>query len=133
MISSENEAETLAQLIAQEPIFHRFEHLQGRAPMRADFEALAAPDFFEIGASGRLYTRDFVLQTLEERHRNPTAEPDRWRTRDFRLLPVCPGTWIVSYMLEQELSSGLRTTRRSTLWRHTPEGWQIRFHQGTPA
>lgn len=125
--------EVLAQLTALEPIFHRFEHLAGRTPSRADLEAMTAPDFFEIGASGRLYTRDHILQTLEERFRSPFAEPDLWNASDFRLLQISPDTWLLSYHLEQQLSSGPRPSRRTTLWRHTPQGWQILFHQGTLA
>ncbi|HEY0161985.1 MAG TPA: DUF4440 domain-containing protein [Edaphobacter sp.] len=123
--------EVLSQLIKLEPIFHRFEHLQGRAPNRSDFASLAAPEFFEIGASGRLYTRDFILDTLEERFRNPSPAPDLWSTSDFRLLRLGSNTWLLNYLLEQELPSSLRTTRRSTIWRKSLDDWQILFHQGT--
>jgi len=125
------ETEILAQLTALEPIFHRFEHLEGRAPTRADLETMTAPSFFEIGASGRIYTRDFILQTVEERFRNPSPLPDLWNTTDFQLLQLSPDTWLLSYLLEQSLPSGPRLSRRSTLWRRTPPGWQILFHQGT--
>jgi hypothetical protein len=129
---SDTEKDILAQLTTREPIFHRFEHLEGRPPTRADFEAMTAPGFFEIGASGRLYTREFILQTLEERHRVPRSEPDLWRTSDFHLLRLSSETWLLSYLLEQQLSSGPRLTRRSTLWQQSPGGWKILFHQGTP-
>jgi len=129
-MASDN-AEVFAQLTALEPIFHRFEHLQGRSPKRADFEAMTSPDYFEIGASGRLYTREFVLQVLEERHRSPLAEPDDWGASDLRLLSVSADTWLLTYLLEQRLSNGLRISRRSTLWRRTSDGWLILFHQGT--
>ncbi len=53
------------QLAALEPIFHRPE--LGTA--RADFERMMAADYREVGASGRVYARDYVLEVLEERHR----------------------------------------------------------------
>jgi len=131
MTSPETEDEVLNQLTSLEPIFHRFEHLQGRTPTRSDFEAMTSPGFFEIGASGRLYSRDFILHTLETRYSNPNPHPDLWSTRDFQLLPLGPGTWLLHYLLEQTLPEGQRLTRRTTIWRQQPEGWQILFHQGT--
>ena len=47
----------LAQLMRLEPIFHRTEH----GTTRADFEQMTAEDFWEVGASGRQYSRGFVL------------------------------------------------------------------------
>jgi len=91
-----------------------------------------APGFFEIGASGRLYSREFVLQTLEQRSRNPSfMEEERWKTSDFRLLRLGPETWLLSYLLDQNLPTGHRLSRRTTLWRQTSGGWQVIFHQGT--
>jgi hypothetical protein len=132
-MAAETEIDILAQLTAREPIFHRLEHLEGRLPTRADFEVMAAPGFFEIGASGRVYTRDFILDTLEQRHRTPGSEPDLWNASDFRLRRLSTDTWLISYLLEQQLPSGPRLTRRSTLWQQTSRGWQILFHQGTLA
>lgn len=123
--------EILAQLIANEPIFHRLEHLDGRSPTRADFEAMTAPDFFEIGASGRIYTRDFVLDTLEARYSNPAYTDDPWDTNGFQLRQLSADTFLLTYTLIQHKPAGDRTTRRTTLWQQTPSGWQILFHQGT--
>jgi hypothetical protein len=49
----------LEELQAREPIFHRPE--LGTTP--SDFTAQMAEDFWEIGASGRRYSRAFVLAT----------------------------------------------------------------------
>ena len=54
----------LEELIKREPIFHRPEF----GTTRADFEKMMSPDFWEIGASGRRYSRAFVLDELERRH-----------------------------------------------------------------
>jgi len=36
-----------------------------------------------------------------------------------------------NYLFTYTLIQGERVTRRSTIWRRNPEGWQILFHQGT--
>jgi hypothetical protein len=35
------------------------------------------------------------------------------------------------YLLTYTLFQGVRTTRRSTIWERTSDGWQALFHQGT--
>lgn len=57
----------LAELMAREPIFHRLE----LGTSRADFEAQTAEDFWEVGASGRVYDRETVWATLRERYADP--------------------------------------------------------------
>lgn len=128
---AEIDADILSQLILLEPIFHRFEDLSGRSPTRADIDCMMAPEFFEIGASGRLYSRDFIIQTLEERFRMPEPQPDRFRASEFHLLRVSAEAWLLSYMLRQEIADAPRISRRTTLWKKTAEGWKILFHQGT--
>jgi hypothetical protein len=50
----------LDELRQREPIFHR-------AELGNDFAAMTDPEFWEVGASGRRYSREFILQTLDER------------------------------------------------------------------
>lgn len=114
--------EILAELASREPIFHRPEF----GTTRADFERMTAPDFWEVGASGRRYSREFVLDTLEERYRHPVAEV--WETADFACRELAPDVYLLTYTLLQE---GTRKTRRSTIWQRTPDGWKIVYHQGT--
>ncbi|HEU4636556.1 MAG TPA: hypothetical protein VFS41_10285, partial [Edaphobacter sp.] len=94
------DADILSQLIALEPIFHRFEHLPERSPRRADFVSMMAAGFFEIGASGRLYSRDFILEVLEERFTASAPPPDVWQTSEFRLLQISSDTWLLTYLLQ---------------------------------
>jgi hypothetical protein len=42
---------------------------------------MTAEDFFEIGASGRIYRRDFAISNLPERYKQP--ERHDWPCRDF--------------------------------------------------
>lgn len=114
-------APILAELVRREPIFHRLE----LGTTREDFEAQTAPDFWEIGASGRAYSREFVWATLARRY--AAAEPDPWETDHFHCRELAPDTYLLTYVLRQ----GERTTRRVTIWHRATTGWRILFHQGT--
>jgi hypothetical protein len=112
----------LEELRAREPIFHRPEH----GTTRADFEAMTDLAFWEVGASGRRYSRDFVLSELEKRYAIGVPEDD-WKAEDFRCQPLAADTYLLTYTLFQ----GERVTRRSTIWRRGEDGWKIVYHQGT--
>ncbi len=112
----------LAELSSREPIFHRPE--LGKS--RADFEKMTTDDFWEVGASGRCYSRAFVLDELEKRYSAPHA--DTWETKDFRCRRLAPEVYLLTYILLQD---GERRTRRSTIWERNSEGWKIIYHQGT--
>ncbi len=96
----------------------------------ADFARRTAADYWEVGASGRRYGRDFILQTLAD---SPpvNATTARWRASGhaLRQLSTTPGA--ETYLLTYSLRQSDRLTRRSTLWQRTPTGWQILYHQGT--
>ena len=113
--------DVLKELIQREPIFHRPEF----GTTRADFERMTENTFWEVGASGRRYSREFVLDTLEKRYANQAE--DTWQTHDFHCLEIAVDNYLLTYTLIQ----GVRVTRRSTIWRRTPRGWKIVYHQGT--
>lgn len=121
-MTDENAEEILAALKAREPIFHRPELGTGRQ----DFEAMIDPDFWEVGASGRVYSRQFVLDTLERRHAAGPVK-DEWRVEDCAYREVGPQTYLFTYQLHQ----GERISRRATLWRRGGDGWKALYHQGT--
>ncbi len=110
-----------AELMQREPLFHRAEF----GTTRADYEKMTVPGFWEIGASGRRYSREYILDVLEERNRNPTDDP--WKVEDFDLIEIAPGNFLATYTLIQDA----RVTRRATLWRRGTKGWQAVYHQGT--
>jgi hypothetical protein len=96
-----------------------------RAETRFDrdhMERTLAPDFFEIGCSGRTYTRDETLAALPEEIQ--TTLP----LGDFRVHPITERVVQVTYTSEE---GDVRTCRRSSIWVATAQGWQLRFHQGT--
>jgi hypothetical protein len=110
------------QLFAREPIFHRPE----LGTSQADFEAMMAPEFWEVGASGKAYTREYVLEVLKQRQRTAITE-EQLEISEFCCQRVSQDHYLVTYLLDQ---SG-RKSRRVTLWRNTDDGWKIVYHQGT--
>lgn len=111
----------LEELKRREPVFHRPEF----AGSRAALVEMTAEDFWEIGASGRRYSRDYVLQTLAAREEDPVE--DHWQTADFHCRELARDVYLLTYTL---LQAG-RTTRRASLWQRSGAGWKIVFHQGT--
>ena len=114
------ESEALEALRAREPIFHRPE----LGTSRAHFERMTDEAFWEVGASGRIYDRDFVLANLERRYADP--HDDEWEVSGFDCRALAETVFLVTYLLKQ----GTRLSRRSTLWRHA-DGWRAIYHQGT--
>ena len=110
-----------AELAAREPLFHRPEF----GTTRQDFDQMMVEEFWEVGASGQVYSRAFVLDTLEQRHRGPVMED--LEVTNFGCQPLAAGLFLATYTLNQ---SG-RVSRRASLWRQTPVGWQVVYHQGT--
>lgn len=112
----------LEELQAREPIFHRPEF----GTRRTDFERMMATDFREVGASGRQYSRQVVLDELQRRHAAP--HEDVWETSDFHGQRLAPDLFLLIYTLLQDK---IRRTRRTTIWHRARDGWKIVFHQGT--
>ena len=112
----------LEELIKREPIFHHPEY----GTTRHDFEHMTDEGFWEVGASGRRYSRAYVIDTLVERHSKPHA--DVWEARDFHCAELAQNIYLVTYALVQD---GSRVSRRSTIWRRAEDEWKIVYHQGT--
>ena len=115
--------EALEELKKREPIFHREEF--GRT--RSDFENMMDKDFWEVGASGNIYTKNYVLDTLEDRYAKPYEEV--WQAKDFKCKSLSENVYLLTYTLIQNNN---RVTRRSTIWKYEDnQGWKIVYHQGT--
>ncbi|HEY6447291.1 MAG TPA: DUF4440 domain-containing protein [Acidobacteriaceae bacterium] len=115
-------ATILKELRRLEPIFHT----SAFGATIEQLDARMASGYFEIGASGRRYSRAFILKTLESRPPVDAAEAG-WERADFAVQALGPDTFHVTYRLRQ----GHRITRRSTIWRRNGGAWQILYHQGT--
>ena len=92
---------------------------------RKRMEMLLHPDFVEFGRSGTRYTRVDVLRKFAD------AELPSIQYRNFDLTILSDGVALLTYLSAG--AHGKPKTLRSSLWVRTKLGWQIRFHQGTPA
>ncbi len=116
-------AEVLEELKKREPIFHRKEF--GRT--RSDFENMMDKDFWEVGASGNIYTKNYVLDILEDRYNKHYEEI--WKTKNFKCIALSEGVYLLTYTLIQDNN---RVTQRSTIWKYEGyQDWKIVYHQGT--
>jgi hypothetical protein len=114
--------QVLEELSSREPIFHTKRFGRGLE----DFERGTAPDFWEVGASGRRYSREFIL-AMRRKDALVDADEVGWKASGFGLRRLGPDCFLVTYTLDQ---SG-RLTRRATIWERTEDGWRLVYHQGT--
>ena len=92
----------------------------------ASLENSTVGDFWEVGASGRCYSRSFVMGELERRLENPSL--NAWTYSDPHCRQLALDVFLLSYSLVQDNG---RLTRRSTIWQRFSDGWKMVFHQGT--
>lgn len=114
----------LIELSNREPIFH---HPVKFGTTKTNIEAQMCDEFWEVGASGNVYTRQDIITTLLERYADPTHN-DVWKTSDFVLTKISVDTYLLTYTLIQNLD---RHTRRATIWKRINGNWKILYHQGT--
>ena len=110
------------EISKREPIFHT----PAFGMTGAERERSMASGYWEIGASGRRYSRKFILRYMEEISPIDAAVAG-WTSCDHGLRRLGPETYLFTYTLWQ----GERQTRRATIWQSTIDGWQILYHQGT--
>lgn len=111
----------LEELQTLEPLFHA-----ACADASADkFAQLVAPQFWEIGASGKRYSRAFALNTLFERQE--PVDATTWQTDGWHLSEAGTDNYLLTYTLHQPG----RITRRLSVWQRAQTGWQVIYHQGT--
>ncbi|MCB2177064.1 MAG: DUF4440 domain-containing protein [Actinomycetales bacterium] len=117
-----DEDSVLAELTSLEPLFH--------APggmTRAEYEALTAPDFAEVGASGRRYDREVIWAVLAERFASGEPEP-AFELTQAAVRRLAPRVWVLTY----DLLFGGRRSRRVSIWERVGARWRVVYHQGTP-
>jgi hypothetical protein len=66
-VTAPEHLEILNQLIQYEPIFHHPEF----GTTRQDFENMTDAAFWEVGASGRRYSREYVITEVLKRYEDP--------------------------------------------------------------
>ncbi|SDL70482.1 ribonuclease HI family protein [Arthrobacter sp. ok362] len=124
---SELEEEPAVALAAASPeaVVESLERELLRPETRADLGrtgVLLHPDFTEIGSSGRIWTRDAMMMSLED---NPGGPVELELLGTDRLGEK---TMLLTYRSHTREGSALR----SSLWILEGAQWRLRFHQGTP-
>ena len=96
-----------------------------RPDVRSDIGRIGVllhPEFTEIGRSGRIWTRDALMMSLEESPGGP---------RELEMI----GTERIgadAILLTYRSHSRAGTALCSSLWVLDSGQWRLRFHQGTP-
>jgi hypothetical protein len=90
---------------------------------------LLADDFVEFGASGRVWSRDQIVELLATEDFHPPA------MEEFQCCLVAPAVALVTYRtVRADAQTGTHAaTLRSSIWMERDGEWKMRFHQGTPA
>ena len=86
---------------------------------------LLAPDFVEIGASGRRWDLDSTVAML--RDESGEEDDDLIRMDKLAARELAPGVVQVFW----DSDRGGRRARRTSIWREQGGGWQQVYHQGT--
>ena len=87
---------------------------------RDEVERMLDPAFCEIGSSGRLWTREEMLDAIG----GFESSTVRVVATNLAGRRVADDTVLITYETPG--------TRRSSLWRHDGSAWRVLFHQGTP-
>jgi hypothetical protein len=105
-------------------------HHPGVPCSRERLEQLLHPDFHEVGRSGRPYDRETVIRYLAAQ----LAPPDV-QAFGHRLHVLAPDCVLLTFRSHQRAGDGRVTNEalRSSIWRLGDPGWQLYYHQGTPA
>ena len=89
---------------------------------RAAVEQLLDPAFTELGASGRVWDRQAVIEALSE-------EPgERAEVQGLAAEHLARDVVLVTYRARTPARSSLR----ASVWVRHGDAWRVRFHQGTP-
>ena len=95
----------------------------------AQLDNLLAPDFTEIGRTGKLYSREQTIAgLLEETGKDiPPVRAENFVTRW-----LSGNVILLTYDTRHPSAHDPRPTRRSSIWKQKNQNWQLLFHQGTP-
>lgn len=87
---------------------------------------LLAGDFFEFGRSGRVWYRKDTLTTV------PKKKDTAFGLPEFHIRLLDNNIAQITYDSAFTYDGIVEHTHRSSIWSRTINGWELRFHQGTP-
>lgn len=89
-------------------------------------EGVLAADFFEFGRSGRACSRQECLDI-------PAGEiAIELPLPNLKFRALCDDIVQVTYRSIVQAEGETLSALRSSIWHRTDDGWQLKFHQGTP-
>jgi hypothetical protein len=86
--------------------------------------SLLHEEFREFGASGTVWDRPAIVASLASDPGGPTAEAE-----DLMAVQLADDVVLVTYRARRPD----RRSLRSSVWVRGAGGWEVLFHQGTPA
>ena len=94
---------------------------------------LLSDDFVEFGSSGGVFSKQQVIEALEQE--GPPDPTFHLSLVDFIARRLASDVVLVTYRITREEGPGTRqeSSLRSSIWKLIEGRWQMVFHQGTPA
>lgn len=87
---------------------------------------LIADNFIEFGSSGKVYTKQQVIEALDK------EMPDKITIENFTCTELSMEIALVTYHSTRHKQDGDKIfCLRSSVWKLFDDGWKIIFHQGT--
>jgi hypothetical protein len=115
-------SEVLQELRELEPLFHH-----PRPGMTSsDLAPMLSSDFWRVGASGVVYTRQHTLEVLDQRF-NDGSPLAPWSVSEEVVRRLADQTFLYTYVLDFQG----RSTRRATIWTRYGSSWRATYHQAT--
>ena len=93
---------------------------------QAYMKRILSPEFVEFGRSGRVNGREETLSATS--HDIRCTIP----LKHFAAYCIEANVFLVTYVSEIFSEGDVLRANKSSVWIKTPQGWQLRFHQGTP-
>ena len=90
---------------------------------------LLHPLFFEVGKSGKQYTREHVIEHLLTAPNEAVVE-----ATDYSISIMTKDCALLTYQSSHRVDGSplVQLVHRSSLWVKVSEQWQLFYHQGTP-
>ncbi|MEH0758845.1 nuclear transport factor 2 family protein [Vibrio sp. 16] len=113
-------------LIEQEVALHQYEIRQNRH----EIARLIHPSFKEVGKSGTSFDYADILEMMG----NEKPCLGHIHSQDFETIQLEPSIQLLLYKTAwiDKLGTKGHYAKRSSIWVFTGEGWQLKYHQGTP-
>lgn len=110
-------------------LFHLEQQLLQSSTRRdaAALTSLLAEDFREFGSSGRIYTRQQIIDALA------AESPRTIALSDAHCQQLAEDIALLTYRSTRKITLDTAShALRSSLWIYRDHRWQMLFHQGTP-